>query len=85
MRGVEALQEFAAAQHDARTEAIFGLALALEECASNMVNHGLKRTRRGRSVSPFERTGDSFVIELCDDGPEFDPTAAPSLKSQAGR
>jgi anti-sigma regulatory factor (Ser/Thr protein kinase) len=31
----------------------------------------------------FERTGDSFVIELCDDGPEFDPTAATSLKSQA--
>jgi len=82
MRGVEALQEFAAAQR-VPEKAAFGLALALEECASNIVNHALQRNARKTLHVAFERTGDSFVIELCDDGPEFDPTAATSLKSQA--
>ena len=81
MRGVEALQEFATAQH-VPGKATFSLALALEECASNIVKHGLKDAQKTLHVA-FERTGDSFVIELCDDGPEFDPTAATSLKSQA--
>jgi len=81
MRGVEALQEFATAQH-VPGKATFSLALALEECASNIVKHGLKDAEKTLQVA-FERTGDSFVIELCDDGPEFDPTAATSLKSQA--
>jgi len=80
MRGVEALQEFATAQH-VPGKATFSLALALEECASNIVKHGLKDAQKTLQVA-FERTGGSFVIELCDDGPEFDPTAT-SLKSQA--
>jgi sigma-B regulation protein RsbU (phosphoserine phosphatase) len=75
MRGVEALQAFAAAQHVAE-KAIFGLALALEECASNIVNHALKRDAGKTFQVVFERTRDSFIVELLDEGPEFDPTEA---------
>jgi anti-sigma regulatory factor (Ser/Thr protein kinase) len=42
MRAVEALEEFARAQ-GVPEKIIFGLALALEECGSNIVNHALKR------------------------------------------
>ena len=82
MRGVEALQEFAAAQR-VPDKAIFGLALALEECSSNVVNHALKRDAQKTFEVAFARTGDLFVIELSDDGPAFDPTADAPLKSQA--
>jgi sigma-B regulation protein RsbU (phosphoserine phosphatase) len=82
MRGVEALQEFAATQR-VPDKAIFALALALEECSSNVVNHALKRDARKTFEVAFARTGDSFVIELSDDGPAFDPTADAPLKSQA--
>lgn len=75
MRGVEAMQEFAR-QQGVPEPAVFGLALALEECGSNVVNHGLKRDpSRSFSVS-VERSGDAFAIELRDAGPAFDPTAA---------
>jgi sigma-B regulation protein RsbU (phosphoserine phosphatase) len=82
MRGVEALQAFAAAQH-VPEKAIFGLALALEECASNIVSHALNRDAGKMFQVAFERTRDSFVIELCDDGPEFDPTATSAARPQA--
>ena len=82
MRGVEALRAFAAAQR-VPEKAIFGLALALEECASNIVSHALKRDAGKTFQVAFERTRDSFVIELCDDGPEFDPTATLPSRSQA--
>jgi sigma-B regulation protein RsbU (phosphoserine phosphatase) len=75
MRGVEALREFAAAQ-GVPEEQVFGLALALEECASNIVNHALRREAQRTFQVAIERTRESFVIELHDDGPEFDPTAA---------
>ena len=41
MRGVETLQPFGAAWQSGRN--IFDLALALEECGSNVVNHAFKR------------------------------------------
>lgn len=82
MRGVEALQEFAARQ-GVPEQLIFGLALALEECGSNIVNHALKRDAQRKFQVILERTGDWFTIELRDDGPEFDPTAATSRKPQA--
>jgi sigma-B regulation protein RsbU (phosphoserine phosphatase) len=81
MRGVEALQEFAAAQRVPERMA-FGLALAMEECSSNIVNHALERNPRRTFHVVIERTADSFTIELRDDGPEFDPTAA-ALKPPA--
>ena len=82
MRGVEALQEFAANQ-GVPEKIIFGLALALEECGSNVVNYALKRDPRRQFHVTLERTRDSFVIELHDDGSEFDPTAAAPRKPHA--
>jgi sigma-B regulation protein RsbU (phosphoserine phosphatase) len=82
MRGVGALQQFATEQH-VPEQAIFGLALALEESASNIVNHALTRDPQRTFQLALERTSDSFVIELQDDGPPFDPTAAESAKPPA--
>jgi sigma-B regulation protein RsbU (phosphoserine phosphatase) len=82
MRGVEALRTFARAQ-GVPERAIFALALALEESASNIVNHALQRDELRTFRLIAERTQSSFVIELEDDGPEFDPTAAPALKQSA--
>ncbi len=82
MRGVEALQEFASARR-VPDKVIFGLALALEECASNIVNHALKRDAGKTFQVAFERTGNSFIIEVCDDGPGFDPTSASPFRPPA--
>ena len=82
MRGVESMQSFAATQHVPDT-AVFGLALAFEECASNIVNHALMRDGRRTFEALCEHAGESFVIELRDDGPEFDPTAAARLTPEA--
>jgi serine/threonine-protein kinase RsbW len=82
MRGVDALRTFAAAQQ-VPENTVFGLTLALEECCSNIVNHALKRDARRTFHVVFERTSDSFVIELRDDGPTFDPTLAVPDNSHA--
>ena len=82
MRAVEALQEFARAQ-GVPEKLIFGLALALEECGSNIVNHALQRESAKTFHVHFDRHGDTFVIELRDRGPAFDPTATAPRKSQA--
>jgi anti-sigma regulatory factor (Ser/Thr protein kinase) len=82
MRAVETLQQFAQAQ-GVPEKTIFGLALALEECGSNVVNHALQRDARQQFQVAIEHTGDTFVIELRDRGPEFDPTAAAARKPQA--
>jgi len=82
MRAVEALQEFAGA-HGVPETTCFGLALALEECASNVVNHALQRDPLRKFKVVIERTGNNFVIELRDDGPAFDPTAAPDRRPPA--
>jgi sigma-B regulation protein RsbU (phosphoserine phosphatase) len=75
MRGVEALQEFAAARR-VPEQSVFGLALALEECGSNIVNHALAGDARRTFQVVIEDTVDSLAVELRDDGPAFDPTAA---------
>ena len=82
MRAVETLQEFAQAQ-GVPEKTIFGLALALEECGSNIVNHALQRDAQKRFQLVIEHTNNVFVIELRDGGPEFDPTAATDRKLQA--
>jgi len=81
MRAVETLQEFAQAR-GVPEKTIFGLALALEECGSNIVNHALQRDVRQTFQVGMEHTGDAFVIELRDRGPTFDPTAAARPKPQ---
>jgi anti-sigma regulatory factor (Ser/Thr protein kinase) len=82
MRGVEVLQEFARAQ-GVPEKMIFGLALALEECGSNIVNHALQRDPQRKFQVSFKHSGDAFVIELRDGGPKFDPTATAARKPQA--
>jgi sigma-B regulation protein RsbU (phosphoserine phosphatase) len=82
MRGVEALQQFAAS-HNAPDKMIFGLALALEECGSNIVNHALKRDAGRTFQVVLERTDDAIVIELRDDASQFDPTDGAPGRSEA--
>ena len=82
MRAVEALQKFAE-EHGVPENSIFGLSLALEECASNIVNHALQRDPQQEFQVVIERNGDEFVIELHDRGPSFDPTSAAERKLQA--
>ncbi len=82
MRAVEAMQEFAAGQ-GVPEKLLFGLALALEECGSNIVNHALQRDAQKTFQVFLEHTATAFTIELRDGGPAFDPTAATSPKPQA--
>jgi anti-sigma regulatory factor (Ser/Thr protein kinase) len=82
MRAVEALQEFARAQQIPE-KAIFGLALALEECGSNIVNHALQRDSRQKFQVLLDHNRDDFIIELRDRGPAFDPTETVARKPQA--
>lgn len=74
MRAVEVFQEFARTQQIPEKTA-FGLALALEESACNIVNHALRRVAQQKFRVTFERAGNEIFIELRDHGPEFDPTA----------
>jgi anti-sigma regulatory factor (Ser/Thr protein kinase) len=82
MRAVEALREFAREQ-GVPEKMIFGLALALEECGSNIVNHALQRNAQKTFFVSAKKSGDEFVIELRDCGPAFDPTTAAPRKPQA--
>jgi sigma-B regulation protein RsbU (phosphoserine phosphatase) len=80
MRGVEALQKFAAEQ-GVPDKHVFALSLALEESASNIVNHALNRDAGRTFQAAFERTVHAFIVELRDDGRPFDPTAAGPLSA----
>jgi serine/threonine-protein kinase RsbW len=82
MRAVEALQQWAQAR-GVPEKTVFSLALALEECGSNVVNHALQRDGTRSFRVAFDRAGDALVIELRDRGPEFDPTRAAERKPQA--
>jgi anti-sigma regulatory factor (Ser/Thr protein kinase) len=75
MRAVEALQEFARSL-GATEQTVFALALALEECGSNIVNHALQRDAELKFQVTFQHADDEIHIELRDGGPQFDPTAA---------
>jgi len=76
MRAVEALRGLGEARQVAE-KTLFGLALALEECGSNIVNHALQRDARQTFRVTLEHTGNAMVIELRDRGPMFDPTQSP--------
>ena len=82
MRAVAALQEFART-HQAPEKVVFELALALEECGSNIVNHSLQRDSRQTFRVTFGRAGDEISIEMRDFGPEFDPIANPGFSFEA--
>jgi sigma-B regulation protein RsbU (phosphoserine phosphatase) len=74
MRAVDALRDFCGSQQ-VPEPARFPLALALEECASNVVNHALGRDAGQAFRVTFTRTADAVEVELRDRGPAFDPTA----------
>jgi len=73
MRAVEALWEFGRTK-GVPEKALFGLALALEECGSNIVNHALKGDPSQRFQASIDYTANAVTIELRDRGPAFDPT-----------
>ncbi len=75
MRAVETLQEFARARQ-VPEPVVFGLALALEECASNIVNHGYRGDASRTFRLTLEHADGILRVELRDQGPPFDPTAA---------
>ena len=82
MRAVEALQQFGQARH-LPEKPLFGLTLALEECASNIVNHALQRDARKTFRVSFEHTASRIIIELRDSGPAFDPTPLIATAAEA--
>jgi anti-sigma regulatory factor (Ser/Thr protein kinase) len=75
MRAVETLQKFGR-EHGYGEKELFGVALALEECGSNIVNYALGRDAQKRFFVQMEHADDTISLELRDAGPEFDPTAA---------
>lgn len=83
MRAVEALQQMGKEQQVPR-EILFGLALALEECGTNIVNHALNRDENLMFSVTLEHTGSAVVMELRDSGLEFDQTQAPLMKKDEG-
>jgi anti-sigma regulatory factor (Ser/Thr protein kinase) len=76
MRAVEALEAYGE-EKEIPSKVLFGLTLALEECGSNIVNHALKRDPSQTFTVTFEHSSSQIVIELRDQGNEFDPTVAP--------
>ncbi len=76
MRAVGALQEFGRELNLGERD-IFGLALSLEECGSNIVDHAYRRDSRQKFEVLIEAGASKVTIELRDRGPEFDPTRAP--------
>ena len=80
MRAVEAMRELALGK-GVPEKTVFSLALALEECGSNIVNHALQRDAQKQFQVIIEHADDSFIIELRDEGPEFDPTTATERNS----
>lgn len=85
MRAVEQLRAFGR-QQGVETKALFGLALALEECGANIVHHAYRDRAQERFRVTFERSPEAIAIELRDRGPAFDPTsaAAPDLDAADG-
>ena len=85
MRGVEHLEQFCNEQHVPR-KAVQGLMLAVEEMASNVVNHAYQRDAQQTFRLTLKHHGDRFIVELRDHGPAFDPlqAAAPDLDADPG-
>jgi len=82
MRAVETLRQFGLARQVAE-KTLFGLALALEECGSNIVNHALRRDATQTFRVTLDYTGTAMIIELRDRGPAFDPNQAPVMEKEA--
>ena len=85
MRAVETLEEYGREKSVGEKD-LFALALALEECGSNIVNYALQRDPRQQFQVAIEHTENAITIELRDRGPAFDPTQARVVEpvSEAG-
>jgi sigma-B regulation protein RsbU (phosphoserine phosphatase) len=65
-------------------KALFGLAVALEEFASNIVNHAYAGRPHEQFEVAFAWSDGALAIELRDRGDAFDPTAAEPPRADAG-
>ena len=74
MRAVDALREFGRIEQ-LPERSMYGLALALEECGCNIIEHALGRDSQQTFHVAFEHQGARMLVELRDRGPEFDFTA----------
>jgi serine/threonine-protein kinase RsbW len=75
MRAVERLQAMGE-ERNLPMKTLFGLTLALEECASNIVTHALNCDASRKFSVVLEISDSQASIELRDSGPEYDPTQA---------
>jgi sigma-B regulation protein RsbU (phosphoserine phosphatase) len=75
MRAVAQLQAFGR-EHGVDERTLFGLAVALEECAANIVRHACDAPGDHQFQVRFERNAEGLELELIDRGPAFDPTTA---------
>ncbi|MBM3851964.1 MAG: anti-sigma factor antagonist [Verrucomicrobia bacterium] len=75
MRAVEAVQDFGRARGMPAKD-VFGLALALEECGTNIVNYAYQRDATQTFGVTIEEVNGGLAVELRDRGPAFDPTTA---------
>jgi len=73
MRAVAALLEQGRARRIPEN-VVAGMALALEECGSNIVNHALGRDPERTFRVTIGFSTDRITVELRDSGVEFDPT-----------
>ncbi len=82
MRGVEHLKQFCQEQQ-VPLKTIQGLMLAVEEMASNIVNHAYRGDVQQTFRLTLQHHGDRFIVELRDRGPAFDPlqAAAPDMET----
>ena len=69
--------ECAAAGYQVPEDAVFDVALAVYEAASNIVEHGYRGVP-GEIEVKVNHNGDSLVISLRDRAPVFDPTKLPA-------
>ena len=83
MHAVGRLQAFGR-EHGVDEKTLFGLAVSLEEFASNIVNHSYAGQAHEQFEVTFAWTPAAMSIELRDRGPAFDPTAREAPRVGAG-
>ena len=82
MRAVETLEEYGREKSVGKKD-LFALALALEECGSNIVNYAMQRDPQRQFQVTIEHIGNAMTIELRDGGPAFDPTQVQAVEPAA--
>ena len=75
MRAVDELRAFGRAQR-IDDNSLFGPALALEECAANIVHYACGDRAQEKFRVGFDYADGALTIELGDHGPAFDPSSA---------